>query len=64
VRGIAEKNKVLLYAGIIEKDENGGGTLYCTGVLIGTDGTLLSSHRKVFSKYFRASNRELMFDCS
>jgi predicted amidohydrolase len=51
VLGIAEKNKVFLYTGIIEKDENGGGTLYCTGVLIGRDGTLLSSHRKVCSKY-------------
>jgi predicted amidohydrolase len=48
LRGIAEKNGVFLYVGIIEKDEIGGATLYCTGVLIGRDGALLSSHRKVF----------------
>jgi predicted amidohydrolase len=48
LRDIAEENNVFLYIGIIEKVENGGGTLYCTGVLIGKNGELLSSHRKVF----------------
>tara|TARA_R110002060_G_scaffold33981_2_gene44846 strand:+ start:267 stop:473 length:207 start_codon:yes stop_codon:yes gene_type:complete len=42
--GIARDNKVNLSIGIAEKDE---ATLYCTAVLIGTDGTLLSRHRKV-----------------
>ncbi|KAF2710744.1 putative nitrilase [Pleomassaria siparia CBS 279.74] len=42
--GIAAKNKVFLSVGIIEKD---GGTLYCTAVLIGRDGQLLSTHRKL-----------------
>lgn len=41
---IARDNKVNLSIGIVEKDE---ATLYCTAVLIGTDGTLLSRHRKV-----------------
>ncbi|KAH7392852.1 putative nitrilase [Pyrenochaeta sp. MPI-SDFR-AT-0127] len=47
LRSIAEKNKVFLSIGIIEKDEAGGTTLYCTSVLIGKDGTRLSSHRKL-----------------
>lgn len=47
LRAIAETNQVLLSVGIIEKDEVGGATLYCTSVLIGNDGKLLSSHRKV-----------------
>ncbi|KAF2660816.1 putative nitrilase [Lophiostoma macrostomum CBS 122681] len=41
---VAEKNNVFLSVGIIEKD---GATLYCTAVLIGRDGQLLSSHRKL-----------------
>jgi nitrilase len=44
LRDTAEKNKVILSVGIIEKE---GGTLYCTAVLIGKDGELLSRHRKV-----------------
>jgi predicted amidohydrolase len=44
LRSIAESNSVFLSVGIIEKD---GATLYCTAVLIGRDGTLLSSHRKL-----------------
>ncbi|KAF2734894.1 putative nitrilase [Polyplosphaeria fusca] len=44
VRAIAEKNDVFLSIGIIEKD---GATLYCTSVLIGKNGKLLSSHRKL-----------------
>ncbi|KAF2637741.1 carbon-nitrogen hydrolase [Massarina eburnea CBS 473.64] len=44
LRGIAEKNKVLLSVGIVEKDQ---GTLYCTAVLIGRGGELLYTHRKL-----------------
>jgi predicted amidohydrolase len=47
LKAIAEKQKVFLSVGIIEKDDIGGSTLYCTSVLVGKDGTLLSSHRKV-----------------
>jgi predicted amidohydrolase len=45
LQGIAEKNKVFISVGIVEKD---GGTLYCTALLIGKDGSLLSRHRKVY----------------
>ena len=41
---IAERNNVFLSVGIIEKS---GATLYCSAVLIGRDGSLLSNHRKV-----------------
>ncbi|RFU33184.1 hypothetical protein B7463_g3192, partial [Scytalidium lignicola] len=41
---IAEKNKVFLTIGIIEKD---GGTLYCTNLIISKEGTLLNRHRKL-----------------
>ena len=51
LRAIAETSGVFLYIGIIEKDDIGGATLYCTGVLIGRDGTLLSSHRKVDQRF-------------
>jgi len=44
LENIAKENKINLSIGIIEKD---GATLYCTAVLIGTDGTLLSKHRKL-----------------
>jgi predicted amidohydrolase len=44
LRAIAEKNKVFLSVGIIERD---GATLYCTAVLIDREGKLLSTHRKV-----------------
>lgn len=47
LRNIAKKNKVFLSIGIIEKDEFGGSTLYCTAVLIGKDGKHLSTHRKL-----------------
>jgi predicted amidohydrolase len=50
VRAIAVDNKVFLSVGIIEKADTGGATLYCTSVLIGQDGTLLSSHRKVLRR--------------
>ncbi|KAF2002492.1 putative nitrilase [Amniculicola lignicola CBS 123094] len=44
LRGIAEKNHVFLSIGIIEKD---GATLYCNAVIIGRDGTIVSTHRKL-----------------
>ncbi|KAF2821049.1 carbon-nitrogen hydrolase [Ophiobolus disseminans] len=47
LRAVAETNNVLLSVRIVEKDEVGGATLYCTSVLIARDGTLLSSHRKL-----------------
>jgi predicted amidohydrolase len=50
VRAIATDNNVFLSVGIIEKDDTGGATLYCTSVLIGRDGALLSSHRKVLRR--------------
>lgn len=46
LRSIAQKNKVLLSVGVIEKE---GGTLYCSAVLIDQDGVLLYNHRKVCS---------------
>ncbi|KAH7385401.1 putative nitrilase [Phaeosphaeria sp. MPI-PUGE-AT-0046c] len=47
LRAIAETNSTFLYVGIIEKDDSGGATLYCTTVFIGKDGRLLSKHRKL-----------------
>jgi hypothetical protein len=47
VKKVAADNKIFLSVGIIERDEEGGATLYCTSVLIGRNGELLSSHRKV-----------------
>lgn len=47
LKSIAAKHNVFLSVGIIEKNSTGGATLYCTSVLIGRDGTLLSSHRKL-----------------
>ncbi|KAJ9296349.1 hypothetical protein DTO217A2_8846 [Paecilomyces variotii] len=41
---IARENNVYLSVGIIEKD---GGTLYCTALLLGRDGAILSRHRKL-----------------
>lgn len=43
---IARSNNVLLQVGIIER---AGGTLYCTSLLLGEDGKVLSRHRKVGS---------------
>lgn len=45
---IARENNVYLSVGIIEKD---GGTLYCTALLLGRDGAVLSRHRKVCNSY-------------
>jgi predicted amidohydrolase len=42
----AKENGVFLHIGIIERD---GGTLYCSTLLFGKDGFLLSKHRKVVS---------------
>ena len=47
LQNAAKENSINLSIGIIEKD---GGTLYCTAVLIGKDGTLLNRHRKVCDK--------------
>jgi len=41
---IAKENKLFLVVGVIEKD---GGTLYCTVVFFGNDGTYLGKHRKL-----------------
>ena len=40
----ARTNKVFLQVGIVEKD---GATLYCTSLLLGRDGEILTRHRKV-----------------
>jgi len=44
LQNCARDHSVILSIGIIEKC---GGTLYCTAVIIGKDGTLLGRHRKV-----------------
>ncbi|KAF2103143.1 putative bifunctional nitrilase/nitrile hydratase NIT4B [Rhizodiscina lignyota] len=41
---VAKSNQIYLSVGIIEKDQ---GTLYCTALLLGKDGTILSRHRKL-----------------
>ncbi|KAI1326387.1 carbon-nitrogen hydrolase [Xylariaceae sp. FL0255] len=41
---MAKTHKVFLQVGIIEKD---GGTLYCTALLLGRDGSILLKHRKL-----------------
>jgi predicted amidohydrolase len=40
----ARTHNVYIEVGVIEKD---GGTLYCTALLIGRDGSILLKHRKV-----------------
>jgi predicted amidohydrolase len=40
----ARTHNVYLEVGIIEKE---GGTLYCTALLLGRDGSILLKHRKV-----------------
>lgn len=47
IRAAASTHNILLSVGIVEKD---GATLYCTTVLIGNDGNMLSKHRKVMRK--------------
>ncbi|EHK96695.1 putative Bifunctional nitrilase/nitrile hydratase NIT4B [Glarea lozoyensis 74030] len=47
LRDCARENGVVLSVGIVEQAENGGGTLFCTTVLIGKDGELLHKHRKL-----------------
>ncbi|KAF8861678.1 putative nitrilase [Acephala macrosclerotiorum] len=44
LQNTARENSINLSIGIIEKD---GASLYCTAILIGKDGTLLSKHRKL-----------------
>ena len=41
---VAKANKLLLVVGVIERD---GGTLYCTILFFGPDGTYLGKHRKL-----------------
>jgi len=41
---LARGHGIVLVVGVIERD---GGTLYCTVVFLGADGTLLGKHRKV-----------------
>ncbi|OAH57373.1 nitrilase [Domibacillus aminovorans] len=46
--GAAQKAGVYLMIGVIERDqETSGGTLYCTVLFFGPDGTLLGKHRKL-----------------
>lgn len=45
---VAKENAVFLQVGIVEK---AGATLYCTTLLFARDGSLLSSHRKVFISF-------------
>ena len=42
--GIARRHAIHLVIGVIERD---GGTLYCTVLFLGPDGSLLGTHRKV-----------------
>ena len=44
IGAIAEKNRLEIVVGVIERD---GGTLYCTALIFGCDGSLLARHRKV-----------------
>ncbi|KAI1435794.1 carbon-nitrogen hydrolase [Xylaria sp. CBS 124048] len=44
IASTARTNQVYLQVGIIEKD---GGTLYCTALLLGRDGSILLKHRKL-----------------
>ncbi|MFY3791348.1 carbon-nitrogen hydrolase family protein [Ureibacillus sp. MALMAid1270] len=45
---IAKKVGAYVVMGVIERDsEFSGGTLYCTAIFIGPDGTLLGKHRKL-----------------
>jgi nitrilase len=41
---VANNHAVHLVVGVVERD---GGTLYCTALIVGPDGTLLGKHRKV-----------------
>lgn len=44
---IAAKHAVHLVIGVIERDATAGGTLYCTVLYLGPDGTLQGKHRKL-----------------
>jgi len=45
--GIAREHGVFLSIGVIERDRLTRGTLYCTQLYFGPDGTLLAKHRKL-----------------
>ena len=52
VCSMAAENRIMVVLGIIERAANRGGhSLYCTVVSIGTNGTLLSAHRKLVPTY-------------
>jgi nitrilase len=44
IGAIAQENRLEIVVGVIERD---GGTLYCTALIFGSDGSLLARHRKV-----------------
>ncbi len=45
---VARDHGVYLVVGVVERDsDHGGGTLYCTLLYFGPDGTLLGKHRKL-----------------
>ena len=44
IAGIAVENRLEIVVGVIERD---GGTLYCTALTFGSDGSLLARHRKL-----------------
>ena len=44
IGSVARDHAVHLVVGVVERD---GGTLYCTALIFGPDGTLLGKHRKL-----------------
>lgn len=54
LQSTASTNNVILSVGIVEKE---GATLYCTNVLIGVHGEVLSRHRKVRKKSTRFNSK-------
>jgi len=46
---VARRNSLHLVVGVIERD---GGTLYCTALMFGPDGSLLGRHRKLMPTAF------------